>query len=284
MDLTKRYGRTVALDELNLEIPAGGITAVVGPNGAGKSTLLKLCIGFERPTAGFVEIQGIDPTRDRDRAVAAIGYVPQSPGLYQDLSVDAHLELARAIRPGFEVALARSRLHALGIPTTRRPKELSGGQQAQVGLAMALGTRATLLLLDEPLASLDPLARREFLQVLGAAVEDTGVTAVLSSHALSEIEDVADHILVLGEGSLIFHDTVRSSVESHRVVDADARTDAVGFVAAFPGRGRGHYALLKTDDLTIGRQASLEEVVLGYLAYGQWLRAQGETTAAEVDN
>lgn len=267
--LVKRYGPIRALSDVSLEIPPGGITAIVGPNGAGKSTLLKLCIGFERPTAGTIEVLGVDPTQDRDRAVAAIGYVPQSPSLYRDLSVREHLHLAEAIRPGFDVAFASSRLAALGIPVARRPPELSGGQQAQVGLAMALGTHAELLLLDEPLASLDPLARREFLHVLAAAVEDTGVTAVLSSHALSEIEDVAGRILVLGDGSILFHDTVRSSVERHRVIAGGDDREIPGLVSSFPGRGRTADSLLRTDDRTIGHPASLEEVVLGYLALGQ---------------
>src|SRR6266536_4211065 len=158
--LTKRYRRRDALRDITLVIPDGGVTAVVGPNGAGKSTLLKLCIGFERPTAGRLEVNGIDPVRHRARAVASIGYVPQTASLYRDLTVEHHLELAVAIRPGFDPPHARERLGVLGIPLTARVGELSGGEQAQVSLAIALGTRARLLLLDEPLANLDPLARR----------------------------------------------------------------------------------------------------------------------------
>ena len=163
-------------------IPSGGITALVGPNGAGKSTLIKGWIGFERPTAGRLEVQGIDPWRDRVAAVGRLAYVPQAASLYRDLTVADHLALGATLRRGFDRAGAAERLDALAIPLGARAGELSGGQQAQVGLALALGTWAPVLLLDEPLASLDPLARREFLAVLVDAVRTTGATALLVAH------------------------------------------------------------------------------------------------------
>ena len=263
--LTKRYRRRSALSDISLEIPDGGVTALVGPNGAGKSTLLKLCIGFERPSAGRLEVNGVDPVRRRDRAIASIGYVPQTASLYRDLSVLDHLRLAAAIRPGFDAAHARERLGPLGIPVTARIGELSGGEQAQVCLAIALGTRAPLLLLDEPLANLDPLARRDFLRVARMAADD-GTTVVLSSHALSEIEDTCDRLLVLGEGRVLYDDTVAHSVATHRVVDTDSELDGVEVVARFPGRGDQLHILTRTGPASIGRAPSLEEVVLGYLA------------------
>ncbi|MEO7667336.1 MAG: ABC transporter ATP-binding protein, partial [Dehalococcoidia bacterium] len=160
-DLAKRYGRrTWALTGIDLAIPQGGITALVGPNAAGKSTLIKTWVGFERPTRGSVAVAGIDPWKDRSAALAHVGYIPQSPALYDALSVDDHLDLAVQLRPGFDRAYARRRLDELGIPGNQGARSLSGGQQAQVALALALGTRAKILLLDEPLASLDPLARR----------------------------------------------------------------------------------------------------------------------------
>jgi ABC-2 type transport system ATP-binding protein len=272
--LTKRYRRRVALREISLEIPDGGVTALVGPNGAGKSTLLKLCIGFERPTAGRLEVNGIDPVRHRARAVASIGYVPQTASLYRDLSVLDHLRLAAAIRPGFDPAHAQERLSPLGIPVTARIGELSGGEQSQVCLAIALGTRAPLLLLDEPLANLDPLARRDFLRVARLAADD-GTTVVLSSHALSEIEETADRLLVLGEGRVLYDDTVAHSIAGHRVIDIDGELDGVEVVARFPGRAEQVHILGRTRSLTIGRTPTLEEVVLGYLA-----EARDHATAA----
>jgi ABC-2 type transport system ATP-binding protein len=163
MGLAKRYRRGVwALQGIDLALPAGGITALVGPNAAGKSTLIKTWVGFEKPTRGSARVAGIDPWRDRSAALAHFGYVTQSPSLYDGLTVEDHLDLARQLRPSFDRDYARRRMSELDIPLDRQGRDLSGGQQAQVALALALGTRAPILLLDEPLASLDPLARREF--------------------------------------------------------------------------------------------------------------------------
>ena len=263
--LTKRYRRRYALSDISLEIPDGGVTALVGPNGAGKSTLLKLCIGFERPTAGRLQVNGVDPVRHRAKAIASIGYVPQTASLYRDLSVLDHLRLAAAIRPGFDASHARERLRPLGISVMARVGELSGGEQSQVCLAIALGTRAPLLLLDEPLANLDPLARRDFLRVARVAADD-GTTVVLSSHALSEIEDTADRLLVLGEGRVLYDDTVEHSIANHRVIDPGDELDGVDVVAHFPGRADQVHILGRTASAAIGRTPTLEEVVLGYLA------------------
>ena len=279
--LTKRYRRRYALSDITLEIPDGGVTALVGPNGAGKSTLLKLCIGFERPTAGRLEVNGVDPVRERARSIASIGYVPQTASLYRDLSVLDHLRLAAAIRPGFDTTHARERLRPLGIPVTARIGELSGGEQSQVCLAIALGTRAPLLLLDEPLANLDPLARRDFLRVARLAA-DEGTTVVLSSHALSEIEETADRLLVLGEGRVLYDDTVAHSIASHRVVEGGPELDGVDVVGTFPGRADQVHILGRSRSTTIGRAPSLEEVVLGYLAEARSLArrdADGEAAA-----
>ena len=268
-ELTKRYRRTVAVRSLSISIPAGGITALLGPNGAGKSTLLKLCVGFERPTSGHLSVLGIDPVRRRRDALAVLGYVPQAPSLYRDMRVDDHLRLSRALRPGFDLAYARDRLAALEIAPDAIAGQLSGGQQAQAALAIALGTRAPLLLLDEPLASLDPLARREFLEVASDAARTGDVSIVLSSHVISEIEAVADRLLVLGEGRVLFEDTIADSLGGHRVLDDGDRLEGLDVVAHFPGQGRARHVLVRTADASVGRAGSLEEVVMGYLALGR---------------
>ncbi|HEY4227380.1 MAG TPA: ABC transporter ATP-binding protein [Candidatus Limnocylindrales bacterium] len=255
--------------DLTVTITGGGVIALLGPNGAGKSTLLKLCIGFETPSAGRMTVCGIDPVRDRRGAVASIGYVPQSPGLYRDTSVEDHLAIAGAIRPGFDTGHARERLQALGIRLRASPAQLSGGQQAQVCLAIALGTRAPLLLLDEPLASLDPLARREFLAIARDSARSGDVTIVLSSHVISEIDEVADRILVLGDGVVLYHDTVAASVAGHRVLDDGAVPQGADIVGRFPGRRDEQHVLVRSADTSTGRAGTLEEVVMGYLAAGR---------------
>jgi ABC-2 type transport system ATP-binding protein len=189
--------------------------------------------------------------------------------LYDGLSVDDHLDLAVLLRPEFDRAYARRRLDELGIPANQGAKSLSGGQQAQVALALALGTRARILLLDEPLASLDPLARREFLHVLTDAVRSDGATALLSSHIVTDVEQACDRLVVLGVGRILLHDTVADALATHRMVTDGAASPGGTAIGSFGGPGGERLTLLHADSPSVGaslRPASLEEVVLGYLA------------------
>lgn len=270
-ELAKRYRRNVwALQGIDLELPAGGITALVGPNAAGKSTLIKTWVGFEKPTRGSVRVAGIDPWKDRSGALAHLGYVPQSPALYDGLSVDDHLDLARQLRPGFDRDYARERLAQLDIPADRGGRDLSGGQQAQVALAIALGTRAPILLLDEPLASLDPLARREFLHVLTDAVRGDGTTALLSSHIVTDVEQACDRLIVLGVGRVLLQDSVAGAMAAHAI----SATEHPGAVASFGAPDGSRIWLVRGEG---DRPATLDEVVLGYLASG---RSSAQSAAA----
>ena len=266
----KRYrrGRPWALRDVDLAIPKGSITALVGPNGAGKSTLIKGYVGFERPTAGRLLIDGVDPWRHRGGAIRRIGYVPQAASLYRELSVSDHLALAARWREGFDRAAAEARLGQLDIPLGAAAAELSGGQQAQVGLAIALGTRAPVLLLDEPLASLDPLARREFLHVMVDAVREAGATTLLSSHVITDIEQACDRLLVLGGGRKLLDVSIAEARAAHRVVDDDAVVDGGRLVGRFPDQ-EGKLVSLVEAPRGPGRPATLEEVVLGHLAAGR---------------
>ncbi|OGN81367.1 MAG: hypothetical protein A2X23_09000 [Chloroflexi bacterium GWC2_73_18] len=274
--LAKRYRRGVwALRDVDLAIPPGSVTALVGPNGAGKSTLIKAWVGFERPTTGRVAVAGVDPWRDRSGALRHVGYVPQAASLYRELTVDDHLALAASLRRGFDRAHARERLEELGIPLEARADELSGGQQAQVGLAIALGTRADVLLLDEPLASLDPLARREFLHVVTDAVRTHGTTAILASHIMTDVEQACDRLIVLGGGRKLLGDSIATALAAHRIaVDGGAASGpGAEAVATFAGQAGERLTLVRLADGTVAdaslRAASLEEVVLGYLASGR---------------
>jgi ABC-2 type transport system ATP-binding protein len=284
----KRYRRRRpwALRDVDFAIPAGSITALVGPNCAGKSTLIKGFVAFERPTAGRLFVQGIDPWRHHGAAIRLVGYVPQAASLYRELTVSDHLALAGAYRPSFDRPHAELRLDELDIPLDARADELSGGQQAQVGLAIALGTRAPVLLLDEPLASLDPLARREFLHVLAAAVRADGSTALLSSHVITDIEQACDRLLVLGGGRKLLDVSIAEARATHRVVDADGEEGPQapaggGVVGRFPGP-LGEPLALVTGGEGPGRPATLEEVVLGHLAAGRKPRRVNQARGAEA--
>lgn len=278
--VSKRYRRSGswALLDVDLAIPQGTITALVGPNGAGKSTLIRTWIGFERPTRGRVRVGGIDPQEDRAGAVATVGYVSQSTALYRGLTVAEHLDLAFTLRSGFDTGTARQRLEELAIPLSQKAGSLSGGQAAQVALCIALGTGAKVLLLDEPLASLDPLARHDFLNVLLSAVRERGATALLSSHIVSDVEAVCDQLVVLGLGRVTLQSPIKQAVAEHRLVPA-ASAAAEQLVASFTRPGGEPTALIRSSDPSL-QPPSLEELVMGYLSAARAEAASTDRRAA----
>jgi ABC-2 type transport system ATP-binding protein len=194
--LGKRYGRRWALSECDLEIPAGHVVGLVGPNGAGKTTLLHLAVGLLTPTAGSIEVLGRAPSDDPAQ-LARIGFVAQDTPTYARLSVADHLAMGAHLNPGWDAAVARDRIEDLDLDPKQKAGTLSGGQRAQLALTLAVAKRPRLLLLDEPVASLDPLARREFLQSLMEVVAEQGVSVVLSSHLVADLERVCDYLIVL---------------------------------------------------------------------------------------
>jgi len=277
----KRYRRgSWALRGVDLVVPERSITALVGPNGSGKSTLIRSWIGFEGATEGRLVTGGVDPGRDRAAAVARVGYVPQSPSLYRDLTIAEHISLAGTLRDGFDEPMAARYVGRLSIPLGARAGELSGGEQAQVGLALALATRAPILLLDEPLASLDPLARREFLHLMVEAVRAAEATALLSSHVITDIEQACDRLIVLGKGHTLLDLPVAEALAHHRVIEGDAAVAAAAVGAAavigsFPAPAGQPLSLVRTAAVAqvgiepVGRPATLEEIVIGHLAAGR---------------
>jgi len=259
-----RRRRSWALRDVDLAIPQSSITALVGPNGAGKSSLIRCWMGFERPDAGRAFVNGHDVRRNRATVVRQIGYVPQAVSLYRELTVEDHFRFATVHRPKFDRAYARERVHAVDIEPNRRVGQLSGGEQAQVALALALGTRAPILLLDEPLASLDPLARREFLTVLVEEVRGSRATAVLASHIVTDVEQACDSLIVLSGGQVAIQTSIADACARHRALperDLDGRRA----VATFRGPEGERLALVTGTESTL-REATLEEIVLGYLA------------------
>lgn len=269
----RRYRRTRpwAVRDASFAVLDGSITALVGANGAGKSTLIRACLGFERPDEGRILVHGVDPRRDRTTAVNSIGYVPQSASLYRGLTIGDHLDMARAARPSFDRPYALTRVQGAGLTAGRKIAELSGGEQAQVGLAIALGTRAPLLLLDEPLASLDPLARRDFLTALVDDARGRDATVVLSSHIVTDVEHACDWLVVLAEGRLVLHAAIAAAKEQFQTLPA-SQLGTRPPIGTFAGTAGELLALVQ--GAWGGRSASLDEIVLGHLAAARTRRAE----------
>lgn len=215
--LGKRYGRTWALRDCSLSIPAGHVVALIGPNGAGKSTLLNLAVGLGSPSTGRVRVlDGLSP--GSPGALDGVAFVAQGTPLYQNLSVADMLHLSRNLNRSFDRASAEARLDELSIPPERRAGSLSGGQQAQLALTLALARRPRLLVLDEPVAMLDPIARHDFMAAVLTAAVDDGVSVLLSSHVLSEMERVADYLVLLRRGRVQVAGVVDELLASHRIL------------------------------------------------------------------
>jgi ABC-2 type transport system ATP-binding protein len=194
--LGKRYGKRWALSDCTLAIPAGHVTGLVGPNGAGKTTLLSLAVGLLAPTAGSVHVLGGLPASS-EAQLAKVGFVAQDTPTYAGLSVADHLRLGAHLNPGWDAKLAERRIAGLGLHPAQKAGKLSGGQRAQLALTLAIAKRPQVLILDEPIASLDPLARREFLQTLMEVTAEDELSVVMSSHLVSDLERICDYLVVL---------------------------------------------------------------------------------------
>jgi ABC-2 type transport system ATP-binding protein len=220
--LGKRYGRRWALRDCSLRVPTGAIVGLVGANGAGKTTLLHLAVGLLAPTSGTITVLGAKPAGAAQQ-LARVGFVAQDAPLYPGLSVAEHLRLGRRLNPGWDAHGATTRIERLGLDPRQRAGQLSGGQRAQLALTLAVAKRPELLLLDEPVASLDPLARREFLQRLMESVVDQHLTVVLSSHLLADVERVCDHLIVLAASEVVLAGEVEELLAAHRVISGPSR-------------------------------------------------------------
>jgi ABC-2 type transport system ATP-binding protein len=194
--LGKRYGKRWALRDCTIQVPAGRVVGLVGPNGAGKTTLLHLAVGLLQPSAGQIAVLGAQPAENPTQ-LGRVGFVAQETPVYGSLSVADHLSLGGWLNPRWDAGVAQRRIDQLGLDRKQRAGQLSGGQRAQLALTLALAKRPELLVLDEPVASLDPLARHEFLQHLMEAVASDGVSVVLSSHLVADLERVCDYLIVL---------------------------------------------------------------------------------------
>lgn len=281
--LTKRYRRTTALDDLTISVPAGRTVALVGPNGAGKTTLLRVAIGLSRPTKGTIRTLGLDPIREERDLLQRVAFLSQVHPLYNSYTVADMLEYAKRMNRHWDSRASVARIERLAIPPTQRVGALSGGQHAQLALTLALGKRPELLLLDEPLASLDPLARREFLSTLMEAVANEGMTVVLSSHDLAGLERVCDDVLLLSAAHAALCGEIEDIVESHRRIvgpgGGGLTMTGVREVVETETVGQQTTAIVSIDgeicdpewDVT---QVTLEDIVLAYLGMGATRKTQ----------
>ncbi len=228
--LGKRYGRRWALSECSLSLPTGRMAALVGPNGAGKTTLLHLAMGLLQPSAGAVRVFGHEPWSQPLAVLPRVGFVAQDHPLYRGFTVTDTLTFGRRMNQQWDGALAEARLRRLGIPLDQRVGKLSGGQQAQVALAMALAKRPDLLLLDEPVASLDPLARRDFLRTLVEAATERGITTLLSSHIIADLEQSCDYLIILSASRVQLSGDIATIMQAHRLLGGP-RGDAEGLAS-----------------------------------------------------
>jgi len=288
--LSKRYGRTWALQDCTLSLPAGRVAALVGPNGAGKTTLLHLAVGLLEPTVGEVQIFGLSPLRQPGEALPRLGFVAQDTPLYKGFTVAELLTLGRKLNPRWDDALARARIEKLGIPLDRRAGKLSGGQQAQVALVLALAKRPDLLLLDEPLASLDPLARREFLRTLMDAEAESGLTVLLSSHIIGDLERVCDYLIILSASHVQLAGDMQEIQQTHKRLigprQDEAAVASVHTVIEASHTQRQTTLLVRANGPLFDpswevQDVSMEDIVLAYLGQQTRDRVPAQQSARE---
>lgn len=223
--LGKQYGRRWALTDCTLSIPAGRVVGLVGPNGAGKTTLINLATGMLEPTTGSIVVLGKKPASDPDQ-LARVGYVAQDTPTYSGMSVEDHLRFGAHMNPAWDNGLALARVQQLGLDLKQKAGKLSGGQRAQLALTLAIAKRPQLLMLDEPIASLDPLARREFLQILMEATAEQELSVVMSSHLVADLERVADYLIVLVASRVQVSGEVDSLLATHHLLTGPHRDTA----------------------------------------------------------
>ncbi|MFI9550840.1 ABC transporter ATP-binding protein [Nonomuraea endophytica] len=272
-ELGRRYGRRWALRDCTIDIPAGHVVGLVGPNGAGKTTLLKMAAGQLAPTSGSITVLGGLPAAGPAQ-LAKVGFVAQDTPVYAGLSVADHLRLGARLNPGWDAALAHDRIAALGLDPAHKAGRLSGGQRAQLALTLGLAKRPKLLILDEPVASLDPLARREFLQGLMEAVVEHELSVLLSSHLVADLERTCDYLIVLVDSRVrVAGETERLLATHHRLTgprrDPD-RLPADQEIVSASHTDRQSTFIVRTESpihdpaWTVSR-LTLEDLVLAYM-------------------
>ncbi len=271
--LGKKYGQRHALTDCTLRIPPGHVVGLVGPNGAGKTTLLKIACGMLAPTTGRIEVLGEQPAAGPAQ-LARVGYVAQDTPTYASLSVADHLTLGARLNPGWDAALAQARIDQLGLDRKQKAGRLSGGQRAQLALTIAVAKRPQLLILDEPVASLDPLARRDFLRHLMGSVADNDTSVILSSHLVSDLERVCDYLIVLVSSRVELAGETEDLLAHHYRIVCSRRSETdlpggVDVVWAEHTERQSTFIVRSDTDLPSGdwsaEHLDLEDLVLSYM-------------------
>ncbi|PWU51269.1 ABC transporter ATP-binding protein [Micromonospora sp. S4605] len=276
--LTKRYGRRTALTDCDLRIPRGHIVGLVGPNGAGKSTLLQLACGLIGPTSGTLSVLGSTPAAGAAH-LARVGFVAQDTPVYTSLSIADHLKMGSWLNPAWDPALAKRRIGEVGLDLAQKAGRLSGGQRAQLAMTIAAAKRPELLIFDEPAAALDPLARKGFMRSLVEFVGELGASAVLSSHLLSDVEQVCDYLVVLCDSRIQVAGPVPELLASHhRIAGHPAAIAGIEVIWAEHDR-----VVVRGDASVPARHAepvTLEELVLAYMSRAAGAGARPGANAA----
>ena len=272
--LGKQYGRRWALRDCTLAIPEGKVVGLVGPNGAGKTTLLHLAVGLLSPTSGSIRVLGESPA-DGPAQLRRVGFVAQDTPVYARLSVAQHLQMGAWLNPGWDREIAESRIEQLGLDPRQRTGTLSGGQRAQLALTLAIAKRPECLILDEPVARLDPLARREFLRSLMEFVAAHGISVVLSSHLTADLERVCDYLVVLVASRLQVAGEVSQLLASHHRLSGPRR-DVTSLPASQEVIEESHAEkqstfLVRTSDPVLDpawtvRPVTLDDLVIAYMS------------------
>jgi ABC-2 type transport system ATP-binding protein len=286
--LGKKYGRRWALSDCTLSIPIGRVVGLVGPNGAGKTTLLNLATGMLAPTTGGIRVLGGTPGSGPDQ-LARVGYVAQDAPIYAGLSVADHLRLGAHLNPHWDADLAAGRVRQLGLVLTQKAGTLSGGQRAQLALTLAIAKRPELLILDEPIASLDPLARREFLQVLMETTAENEVSVIMSSHLVADLERISEYLVVLVDSRVQVAGEIDELLASHQLLTGARRDPGTlpegQHVITARHTDRQSTILVRCDEPIVDPswsvgQIDLEDLVLAYMGQARTSRLPGSDEAS----
>jgi ABC-2 type transport system ATP-binding protein len=290
--LGRRYGRVWGLRDCTLEVPAGAIVGLVGPNGAGKTTLLEMIIGLLEPTEGELSVFGETSHAPMAARLARVSYVAQDHPLYRDFSIADMFHLGRSMNPSWDQALAQARMDALDIPLKRKVKSLSGGQRAQISLTMALAKRAPLLVLDEPVSSLDPIARLEFMREVMATAAEVSLTVLIASHVVSELERLCDWLIVLVGGRVQLAGAADDLIAAHPLLTVPRATpdaELPGVIIQRTDSDRHSTALVRADPARLAAQqhpgwqadpVGFEQLVMAYLQRPSARAATDDTAQA----